>query len=292
VTLAFFLVRLVPGNPASEMLGFHATPQAVAALSAQMNLNHPILVSYRIYMDQLLHGNLGRSIVQAGQPVSHIVANTLPITLSLIGLTILMSVAIGVPMGLGAAMTRRNKIDHTIRGMLVLLLATPPFFIALLLILLFALRLRLLPAGGWGTGWPGNLQYLILPSLALSCYLMPLIARTVRQVATDTAEQQFIEAAISRGLRRRSTILRHILPNSLLPVITLLGLNIGALIAGAVIIESVFALPGIGSELVQAVNARDYPVIQGIAIVSALFVVAGNLLADVLYTFADPRTRK
>ena len=292
VSVVFFLVRLVPGDPASQMLGFHATPQAVAALRAQMNLNHPLLVSYGIYLGQLLHGDLGHSIVQAGTPVTQIVARTLPVTCVLIAMTILLSVIGGVSVGLTAALTRRNSVDNTIRGSLVLLLSAPPFFVGLLLILVFALRWGVLPAGGWGNGWPGNLRYLILPSIALSCYLMPLIARTVRQVAADTTEEQFIESAISRGLTRRSTVLRHVLPNSMLPVITLLGLNIGALIAGAVIIESVFALPGIGSALVQAVNARDYPVIQGIAVISALFVVASNLIADALYVLADPRTRR
>ena len=172
----------------------------------------------------------------------------------------------------------------------MILLATPPFFLGLLLIPPFALG-SLLPAGGWGDGWPDNIRYVILPSVALSAFLMPQIARTVRQVALDTARGLHRGGGGPRHARR-AVVLRHVLPNSLLPVITLLGLNMGALIAGAVVVEAVFGLPGIGSSLVQSVSARDYPLIQGIAVVSALFVVFGNAPADTLYVLADPRTRR
>ncbi len=158
----------------------------------------------------------------------------------------------------------------------MILLATPPFFLGLLLILAFALRWPIFPAGGWWGSWPDNFRYLVLPAIAMSAFLMPQIARTVRQVALDTSRQDFIEAAIARGMSPRTIMLHHILPNSLLPVLTLLGLNLGSLIASAAVVESVFGIPGVGSSLVQSVSQRDYPLIQGIAVVSALFVVFAN----------------
>jgi peptide/nickel transport system permease protein len=292
VSVAFFLVRLVPGDPARAILGPRGSPEAIAALRHAMHLDGPILSGYGSYVWQLLHGDLGSSIIQEGRSVSGIIGAGLPVTLALIAGTVLISVVVAVPLGLLAAVSRRKPVDQATRAVLVTLLAMPPFFLGLLLILLVALRLALLPAGGWGDGWPDNLRYVILPSVALSGYLMPLIARTVRQVALDTVREEFIEAAVARGLPRRTIVLRHVLPNSLLPVLTLLGLNLGSLIAGAVVVESVFGLPGVGSSLVQAVSARDYPLIQGIAVVSALFVVFGNVLADMLYVVVDPRTRR
>lgn len=292
VTVSFLLVRLVPGDPAQAVLGPRATPQAVAALRHEMHIDQPLLTGYVSYVGALLHGDLGTSIVQSDQSVSDIVGRTLPVTLELVLATMILSLCVGVPVGLVSALTPRSSVDHGTRVGLVILLATPPFFLGLLLILAFSLRWPIFPAGGWAGSWPENFRYLVLPAIALSAFLMPQIARTVRQVALDTSRQDFIEAAIARGMSRRTVVLKHILPNSLLPVITLLGLNIGALIAGAVVVEAVFGMPGIGSQLVQSVSQRDYPVIQGIAVVSALFVVFSNAAADALYVVADPRTRR
>jgi len=292
VSVSFLLVRLVPGDPAQAVLGPRATPQAVAALRHEMHIDQPLVSGYISYLGALLHGDLGTSIVQSGQSVSGIVGRTLPVTLELVLATMILSVCVGVPLGLLSALTPYRSVDHGTRVGLVILLATPPFFLGLLLILTFSLRWPIFPAGGWAGSWPENIRYLVLPTIAMSAFLMPQIARTVRQVALDTSRQDFIEAAIARGMSRRTVVLKHILPNSLLPVITLLGLNMGALIAGAVVVEAVFGMPGIGSQLVQSVSQRDYPVIQGIAVVSALFVVFSNAAADALYVIADPRTRR
>ena len=166
----------------------------------------------------------------------------------------------------------------------------PPFLVGFLL-LLFALDTAAFPAGGWGNGLSGSLDYLPLPALALSAYLTPIIARTVRQSIHEVLSENFIEAAVARGLPAWRLVARHILPNGLLPLITLVGYNIGALIGGAVVIEAVFNLPGIGSALVYAVSARDYPVVEGAALVTAILVVIINAVADVLYQYVDPRTR-
>ncbi len=197
-------------------------------------------------------------------------------------------VLIGVPLGLCERAVRKPAVDVGVRGLSVLLLASPPFFIGLLLILVLSLSAHVLPAGGWGSGWPSGLKYLVLPALALSCYLGPIVVRAMRQAALEAARQPFVEATLARGISPRRVVLRHILPNSLLPLITLIGLNIGWLISGAVVVEVVFALPGLGQVLAQAVTELDYTVIQGVAIVSAFVVVAANLLADVAYSRSIP----
>lgn len=292
VTVSYLLVRLVPGDPAQAILGARATPEAVQALRHEMHIDQPLLQGYVDYLQGIVRGDLGDSIVQSDQSVAGIISRTLPVTLELIFATMVLSVLVGVPLGLLSALTPRPAVDHTTRVGLVILLATPPFFLGLLLIATFSLHWPLLPAGGWAGAWPANIRYVILPAVAMSAFLMPQIARTVRQVAIDVHQQDFIEATVARGMPSWVVVGRHVLPNSLLPVITLLGLNMGALIAGAVVVEAVFGMPGIGSQLVQSVAQRDYPVIQGIAIVSALFVVFANAAADALYVLADPRTRR
>jgi peptide/nickel transport system permease protein len=172
------------------------------------------------------------------------------------------------------------------------LLALPPFFLGLIFVLFISVRAGLLPAGGWGSGPLADVRFLVLPALALAGFLTPLIVRVCRQAARHALREQWVEVAIARGISRRRIVGFHILPNTLLPVITLVGYNLGALLTGAVVVETVFALPGIGQELVNAIDTRDYPVIQGIALISALAVVAGNLLADLLSTLVDPRTRR
>jgi peptide/nickel transport system permease protein len=292
MVVAFLLVRLVPGDPATGILGAKATPAAAAALREQLHLNHSLPEQFWLYISDLFQGDLGHSVVHPQESVVSIIGETLPTTFSVVAAAIVISVGVGVPLGLWAATTRWGAIDFGVRTVAVLFLATPTFFLGLLLILVFALTLGIFPAGGWGEGWPENVEYAVLPAIALSGYLTPLIVRTVRQAAIAAGGQQFVEAAIARGVPQRSIVLGHILPNSLLPVVTLVGINVGALVTGAVVVEAVFGLPGLGSELVEAVGVRDYPVIQGIAVVSALCVVAANLLADALYIFIDPRTRR
>jgi peptide/nickel transport system permease protein len=290
VVVTFLLVRAAPGDAVSAIAGSRGTAQSRAQLRQQLGLDHSLLTQFVDYIRDLLHGDLGASLVQQGRPVTTIVGSTLPITLSLVVATIVMSVIIGVPVGLLAATRPVRGADLTIRVGLSVLLASPPFFLGLLLILGPGLAWGWFPAGGWAGVWPTNIRYLVLPSLALAGYLVPLLARTVRQAAGDTMREQWYEAALSRGLPRRTLVVRHLLPNSLVPVITLLALNAGALIAGAVVVESVFGVPGIGQGLITAVQQRDYPVVQGIALVTALIVVACNLVADMLYRVVDPRT--
>jgi peptide/nickel transport system permease protein len=292
VVLTFLMVRLTPGSAVSAITGTHGTNQSRAALLAQFHLNEPLVRQFGSYLSDLAHGNLGSSLIQQGRPVLDIIGSTLPVTLSLIAATIVVACLLGIPLGLLAAISTHRSVDVAVRGALSLLLASPPFFLGLLLILGPALALGWLPAGGWSGDWPANLRFLVLPSVALAGYLIPLIGRAVRQAAMEAMADLWYEAALARGLPGRTLVIRHVLPNSLLPVVTLVGMNAGALIAGAVVIESVFGVPGIGQELITAIELRDYPVIQGIVLVTALVVVLCNLLADVGYRFVDPRTAR
>lgn len=290
VVITFALVRIVPGDPVVSIEGINSTPQARAAMRAQLHLNRPVLVQFELYVRSVATGDLGKSLIQQGRPVSEIIKSTLPVTLALIITTVIISVLIGVPLGLMAALGG-ELVDFSIRTFVTVLLALPPFFLGLILILFVSVRGGLLPAGGWGSGAPDDVKYLVLPALALAAFLTPLIVRVCRQAANAALHEQWIEVAIARGISRRRIVYSHILPNTLLPVITLVGYNVGALLTGAVVVESVFALPGIGQELVNAINTRDYTVIQGIALVSAIVVVIANLLADLISTVVDPRTR-
>jgi peptide/nickel transport system permease protein len=288
--LVFLIIRLIPGDPAQQVLGQKATPGAVAALRHQLGLDQPFRTQIWTYFRHLLQGNMGNSLVEQGVSVDSLVLSGLGVTLTVVGTTVLFSVGIGVPFGLWSALSRRHGVDIGIRAISILLLASPPFFVGLILVLLFSLQVHVLPAGGWSSG-VHELKFVVLPAMALSCYLAPIVIRAVRQAALQASRQQYVEATLARGISPRRAVLRHILPNSMLPLVTLIGLNIGWLISGAVVVEAVFALPGIGQVLAQAVTELDYTVVQGVATVSALVVVTANLLTDVLYGVIDPRMR-
>jgi peptide/nickel transport system permease protein len=290
--LVFLLVRLVPGDPVTSILGTETTPEAEAALRAELHLDDSILEQFRDYVAALLQGDLGTSALERGTSVMEIITSALPTTLSIVVAAMILATLVGVSLGLAAALSRRRGLDLTVRTAAMLLYATPTFLVALVLILLLSLSLGWFPAGGWAGSWPENFQFLLLPAIALSSHLTPVITRTVRQSAIQASGQQYVEAAYVRGLSPWALKFRHILPNSILPVVTLLGLSFGGLITGAIIVEAVFGLPGLGAEMVKAVGRRDYPVIQGIALVTALAVVIGNLVAEVIYTVVDPRARR
>jgi peptide/nickel transport system permease protein len=289
VLVTFAIVHITPGSPALNILGQKATPQLIAQFNLRLHLNRPLVDQLWLFVDQVSHGSLGRSLLPGGRDVTALIFPALGVTASLAGLTILFSVLLGVPLGLVAGV-RRGVLDVFVRGCLICLLAVPAFFTGFLLLLL-ALRTGIGPVGGWGTGPLGHLAHLWMPALALSGYLTPIIGRSLRQSVIETSSQDFIEAAIARGLRGRRLVVRHILPNSLLPMITLIGYNAGTLMAGAVVIETIFNLPGLGSQLAFAVANDDYPVVQGVALVAAVVVVIANAAADIAYELTDPRVR-
>lgn len=290
IIITFLLVRIIPGNPVDAIAGVHSTAQTRALLRTELHLNGSLLSQFGAYISALLHGNLGDSVAQQGTTVASIIGSTFPITMTLVLCAIVLSVLVGIPLGLLAGLAGGAK-DAGTRILLTIMLTLPPFFLGLLLIWVFALTLPWLPAGGWG-GWPEAPRYLVLPSIALAASLIPLIARATRQAARDAEQEVWVEASVARGISRKALIFRHILPNAVLPVVTLVGYSAGVLISGAVVVEAVFGLPGMGQELVDAVAGRDYPTIQGIALVSAIAVVICTAITDLLYLWVDPRTRR
>lgn len=292
VAIVFVLMRLIPGNPVETILGTDVTPEAEAALREQLGLDQPLLTQLLNYAAGLLRGDLGVSAIQQGVPVSDIIASALPITMVIAASGLVLGGVIGTALGLWAALSGNRWVDHIIRGWAILFYATPTFLVALIFILAFAVTMNWLPAGGWPGQYPENLRYLVLPALALSSHLAPSVARTARQAALDIKSQSFIEASLARGLPRWRLNLFHIFPNAILPVVTLLAVNFGALLTGAIIVEAVFGIVGLGTELTRAVTTRDYPVVAGVAFVSASAVIIGNLLGDLAVAAIDPRVRR
>ena len=286
------LVRLVPGDPALTILGDKATPEALQALHTELGIDKPVLQQVLDAFGRLLQGDLGTSFAYRGQDVITLIGPALGVTGSLAATAIVLSVIVGVPAGLGLALVRRSGLDLLGRLLVIVLLALPSFMAALILLYTLSLRLGLAPAGGWAGTWPSNFQYLWLPAVALSAYMTALIARAVRHAAMEAMALPFVEAARTRGVPRYRIVLAHILPNALLPVITLVGFNAGILVSGAVVTETVFALPGLGAQLLQAMGSRDLPVVQAIALLTAIAIVVFNLLADLLNIAVDPRIRK
>ncbi|MER8760274.1 ABC transporter permease [Mesorhizobium sp. M0976] len=286
------LVRLVPGDPARAILGEKAPAEVVEALRRELGLDQPLIQQIAGSLGRLLQGDLGTSFAYRGREVVSLIAPGFAVTASLAAVAIVLSLVAGVPVGLWLALVRRTAADLVGRLGTTVLLALPSFMAALLILYFLSLKLGLAPAGGWAGTWPQNARYVWLPALALTTYLGPLIARTVRQAALDAIGQPFVEAARARGVPLRSIVLRHVLPNALLPVITLVGFNAGILVSGAVTVETIFAVPGLGSKLLQAMATRDLPVMQGIAFVTAVSIVLFNLLADLLNIAMDPRIRR
>ena len=286
------LIHLVPGDPAVTILGQRANPANLAALRRELGLDRTVMDQMLDTAWRLAHLDLGNSLVERGRSVSSIIVPALSVTAVLTLLTLVIATVIGIPLGLASALSRGGRLDGAIRFGNVLLLSFPPFFAGLVLLLVVALGLRLAPAGGWAGEWPANFGTLWLPSLALSVYLIPLISRAVGHAAREALQEPYIAAAIARGLPRRVVVLNHVLPNSLLPVVTLIGYNAASLVAGAVVIEAVFALPGIGSRLVEAVSGRDFPVVTGIAVITGVAVVLVNVVTDLVYAMVDPRVRR
>lgn len=293
-TLVFFMIRLVPGDPIGAILFDAGDAQAVEDLRRSMGLDQPVWVQYGLWFWNLFQGDLGASIYGSRVPVSQLLAEALPRTLSLAFLSFLLAVAIAVPAGLIAATKRNSGWDTSVTFVAFLGLSMPDFWLGILLIILFAATLQWLPAVGYmplSEGfWPW-LEHLILPSIAVGTAFSAIIARMIRSAMLEVLNTDYMRVARSKGLPTRVLILRHALPNALIPVITVIGIAFALLMAGAVVVENVFAIKGLGRMLIQGILHRDYPVVQGaILVVSAIFVFS-NLLVDLLYSAVDPRIR-
>jgi peptide/nickel transport system permease protein len=294
VTLLTFLVAsLLPGDLATTILGDQATPEKVAALRAQMGLDLPIWQRYGIWLWDVLHGNLGRSF-RTGETVWDAVTARLPVSLELMVITVVLALVIAIPLAILCAVKSGTAVDRFFTGLAFGKLSLPPFMVAILLIYLFAVELNWLPATGWvpfAEDPVGNLRSFILPAVTLAFAEWPVLMRVLRSDMIATLQEDYIAMAKAKGLRPARILLVHALKPSSLTLVTVAGINIGRLIGGALIVETIFALPGIGRLLVGAIYARDFIILQGVVLFVAAGFVMVNFIVDMLYAVLDPRIR-
>lgn len=288
IVASFFLVHLVPGDPVRAALGIQASPELVAATRAELGLDKPLPTQFFDYAANLLRGDFGDSI-RTGRPVSETIAQRFPATVALGVVSFLVALLAAVPIGIGAAVSMqrpgRRVIDVIVSGLLGMLIAVPGFLLAVGLIALFAVQLRWLPAAGWGAP-----KDAVLPVLALALGPMAYLARIVQVEMTGVLDATYITTARAKRLPNRLVYLRHALPNIITASLTVSGLLLSGMIAGTVLIETVFAVPGMGGVMVPAVGAKDYPTVQGLVIVYALIILGVNLIVDLILVTVDPRS--
>ena len=293
-TLVFFMIRLVPGDPIAAMLADSGSQEAREALTRRLGLDQPLLVQFRIWFTSMLQGDLGNSIYGSNQPVSTILFEALPRTMSLAFLSFVIALVIAVPAGIMSATHKNSPTDTVVSLFAFLGLSMPDFWLAILLIIVFAANLQWLPAIGYeplSEGfWPW-FSHLILPSIAIGTGFSAIIARMIRSSMLEVMQADYMRTAASKGLTVRVQMLRHAFPNALIPVVTVIGIAFALLISGAVVVENVFAIKGLGRVLIQGIQNRDYPVVQGAVLVVSAFFVLSNLAVDLLYAIIDPRIR-
>ncbi|TKT79108.1 ABC transporter permease [Aquamicrobium sp. LC103] len=291
--VVFAVMEILPGDPARVMLGMNATPEALETLRNQMGLNEPVLLRYLNWAGGLLTGDFGRSYTYSS-PVVDLIGERVIVSLPLAIISLVLSTAIAIPVGIYAAARRGRAGDTVSMGAAQLGVAVPNFWFALLLIYVFAVWLRLVPAGGfpgWSGGiWPG-LKSLILPAIALALPQAAILARVTRSAMLEVLGEDYIRTARAKGMPRRYVLWRHALRNAMIPVLTILGLQFAFLLAGTIIIENVFYLPGLGRLVFQAITQRDLIVVEGVVMLLVASVVVVNILVDICYALVDPRLR-
>jgi ABC-type dipeptide/oligopeptide/nickel transport system permease component len=284
--LVFLILHLLPGDPAQIMLfGSNPTPQQVENLRVALGLDKPLPVQYLLYLGRLLHGDLGQSFI-TGRPIGEEIAARFPATLQLTLTAMLVAVVIGMPIGIVGGVRPGSLSDRLGSGFAVLGVAVPYFWFALVLVLVFAVRLHMLPSLGVGSP-----QAIILPAVSLGWGLSAIIARLLRNNLVEIYQQPYMQVARAKGLSERMMLYRHALKNAMIPVVTILGLQFGNVLSGAVVVEVIFGRPGIGSYLVSAIQAKDIPVVQSVVLFIAVLYILINLLTDVVYGLLDPRIR-
>ncbi|QPC88100.1 ABC transporter permease subunit [Mesorhizobium sp. NBSH29] len=288
--ITFVLVRLIPGDPARVLLGTRATPDALERIREQYGLNEPMWVQYFYFIKNLWNGEMGRSILYKID-VLKLIATRIEPTLALVLCSVLLSILIAVPMAAIAARNQGRWADHLIRVTSTFGIGFPPFWLGLMLIILFSVKLGVLPVSGYGNTFGEKAAHLVLPSLTIALSLSTVLARSLRAAMVEALRSDVATAARARGMPESIVFWRHVVPNSLVPTVNLLAVNIGWLIGGTVVIETVFALPGMGQLLVRAIFSRDYMVVQGIAMVLACATVLINFLADIATVALDPRVK-
>ena len=289
--LVFMLIHLEPGDPARTILGTHATPQKVALLRHQWGLDRPLPVQYERFVGRLVHGDLGSSFFY-GVGAGKLVLQRLPVTLWLIVFGAFLSVAIAVPLALYAAIRRDRLGDQLVRGVPLVGFGFPPFWVGIVLLLVFGLHLgRLFPVGGYGSGFFGHLHSMFLPALTVALALAPILIRSLRAALLEVLEADYITTARSKGLSERRVLRKHAFRNAAISTVSVLGVNIGFLVGGTLVIEQVFAVPGVGQLMFNSIFQRDFPVVQAATLVFAFLVVLVYLLTDIAHALLDPRVR-
>ena len=289
----FLLIRLVPGDPVRTMLGFRATPENVATVRAQLRLDDPLPAQYATWLTNLLQGDLGQDYV-SGVPVRTLISQRLPVTAELTLLAMLFGVVAGVPLGVLAA--QGGRVARRIAdGFVVAGVAIPDFWLGTLLVLLFAATLGWLPPSGWSPlshGLAENLRYIVLPALALGIGEAAYITRTTRSAMAQVLGEPFVQFLRAKGLRERDIVFRHALRNAAMPIVTVAGIQFGVLLGGAIVVETIFGLPGLGRLVVTAIDQRNYTVVQGGVLVIATMFILVTLVTDLLYGWLDPRVEE
>ncbi|WP_222182701.1 ABC transporter permease [Geminicoccus harenae] len=288
--ITFVLIRSIPGDPARLLLGTRATPTALAKIRAQYGLDEPLWTQYLYFLQNLSQGEMGRSIVFKIGVLDLMANRILPTVLLVVG-SVILSLLITVPLASAAARNRGRPLDHAIRLVSTAGLGLPAFWLGIMLIILLSVNLGLFPVAGFGDTWLDRLHHMVLPCLTVALALSAVLTRNLRASMIAEMASDQATAARARGLPERVIFRRHVLPNSLVPTINLLAVNIGWLIGGSVVVETVFSLPGLGQLLVRGIFARDYMVVQAIAMAFAVATVLINFLADVLTVAIDPRIR-
>jgi peptide/nickel transport system permease protein len=286
--ITFFMIHLIPGDPARNMLGPRATPERVAELRQALGLDEPLWSQYRRFLTGLVRGDLGTSLYYR-QAVGPLVLERLPATVFLIVYSAVIALIVAIPLGIVAAVRRNSWIDQVIRTVSLITLAMPAFWLGVLLILYFGLYHGWFPVGGYGDTFRDHLHHLFLPSLTIALAMAPILIRSLRSSMVGHLRAQYATTARAKGLTDGRVVTGHVLRPSLISTVTVLGVNLGFLIGSTVIIETVFAIPGLGFLMVSSIQTRDYPVIQAVTLVMAVLVITVNLLTDMTYALLDPR---
>jgi len=284
--ITFLLGYFAPGSPLDIMAGQHADPEIRRRLAHEYGLDQPSWVQYGRFLWGALHGNLGRSFMNSGRPVTAIIAEQFPVTAELACMALGLAILVGIPLGVAAALSRNGLLDRVTMGGVLLLISLPAFVLAPVLTVVFCLKWRLLPT----MGWEGPTSA-ILPVVVLAARPMALLARFMRSSTLEVIRQDYVRTAYAKGLSPRAVVLRHVMRNAFIPVLTVIGNSFGYLLSGSFVVETIFSVPGIGYASVDSILKRDYPVIQGVALLVATLFILVNLVVDLLYSLMDPRIR-
>jgi peptide/nickel transport system permease protein len=286
--VTFFLLRLIPGDPALAILGTSYTHQRAQAIDLALGLNKPIWTQYGLFLGRLFRGNLGYSFFY-NQPATTVIGAHLGPTVFLVIYSALLAAAISLPIGFVAGLRRSGIVDQSSRVFFTVSFAMPAFWLGIVLLILFSVDLHVFPISGFGTGFGGHLYYLFLPAVTIAVGFSTVLVRSLRAATIAVLQAEFVDTARMKGISMAQVLRKHVFRNAVLAVIAVFGVNLAYLISGTVLVENVFSLPGLGSLLVNSVSNRDYPVVQGVTLLFALLIVAINLLSDLAQAALDPR---